>query len=650
MRNLLTVRKIRANRRRPGGRAPWVGLLAAIAVLLAAATARPAEEHVPAPAAMAAEVIVSGRTSTAVRVDVARVGDRIPATFSGDALKNVPGFPWYVSRHFALRTDYAEEKARHLLTVLEMAWPHYVELFGREPEGLAERRLAVCYATSRDALRRVLAADGMRWDFAGGGITFEQRRCAYVYPSGTLEYHRRYILLHECMHLYQQCLVGTCYTTPWWFYEGIADSLAGHVYDSENRRATFHVLDKPTTHDHFDEGKRALAEKPLTARQIHEAGEVPRGVAFLLAHFLLDDPGRLQRLRIWRDEMLRRAPKKPISEGGRLIENLFGSWDTVNADFQRWLDDAHNTFHYAEWGWEQDADTLWSYGFAEGGRLSQTDVYLPAGEQPAAHPLRMDWPAQPASPLVVPAARGVDEPSVGCLLDFSRCPGRGVVGFGLGLVGDTPGRPDCLRILIKKGERLVLDGSTLGLGRKEIALPEALRQAAAAAGHRFGVTATVRREALRVLVRAGDPAKGALESAEASVPVTEPVRARLLSQPATLLSRDGWHGVTPYFDARRPEPPDLSVPAPPNRWRNPGDRALAALFEAAWRLGDPAPGLLVSLRDRLLAAAAGSPSVQQQALEAFEAALPRVLTEIEQCGAPEEARDHAADVLRRALG
>ncbi len=128
---------------------------------------------------MAAEIIVSGRTTTAVKIDTAGVGQEIPRTFSGDKVKNTPGFAWWVSKHWALKTDYPEEKARFYLTLLEQAYPHYVELFGREIPGLADRRMTVCYASSADRLREALASDGLAWDFGGGGITFEsQFRCA----------------------------------------------------------------------------------------------------------------------------------------------------------------------------------------------------------------------------------------------------------------------------------------------------------------------------------------------------------------------------------------------------------------------------------------------------------------------------------------
>src|SRR5207237_390449 len=142
-------------------------------------------------------------------------------------------------------------------------------------------------------------------------------------------------------------------------------------------------------------------------------------VAFLLAHFFNDDPERAQKFRIWRDEMFRlNRYGKYHAESGRLLQGLFGSWQQLDADFARWLAVRHNTFHYVQWGWEQEGNTLWSYGFAERGALSQTDVLLSPGTQPVHDPLRMDYPSEPLPALVGPVARGVAEPSVGCLIDF----------------------------------------------------------------------------------------------------------------------------------------------------------------------------------------------------------------------------------------
>jgi len=409
--------------------APAAALATALAVCCPAGICA-----VPAPKDTPVDVIVSGRTSTARDVRVVRTGSEIPATFSGDKVHNTAGFAWYVSRHYALKTDYPEGRARFYLTLLEMAYPHYVELFGGEPAGIERKRMAVVYGSSKAKLQKALMSDGIVWNFDGGGITFESGyRCAYVYPSGSLKYHQRYILLHECTHLFQMCLAGTVYNTPVWFYEGVADSISHHVYDSGKRQVTFHVLDKPTTLNFLDEGLRAFAKKPTGARQIHERRGASRGQDFLLVHFFLDDPGRLQKLRIWRDELMAR-PKYDRQHAGKLLEELFGPWSRIDADFAAWRAPLKQTFHYAEWGWEQDADTLWSYGFATEGKLSRTDVYLIPSAKPEYDPRRMDYPCQGTSPLVGRVERGVAEPVIGCVIDFSRNPGRGRAGIGMGLV------------------------------------------------------------------------------------------------------------------------------------------------------------------------------------------------------------------------
>lgn len=768
--------------------------LAAASLIALAARAAPAA--IPKPADMAVDIIVSGRTTTARNVEVVGSGDEVPDTFAATTVRNTPGFAWWVSRHYALKTDLPEDRARFYLMLLEMAYPHYVELFGREIPGIDRKRMAVCYGSSAEQLRAALRSDGISWAVSAGGITFEGLSASYMYPSGSLQYHQRYILLHECTHLYQMCLNGTCCTAPEWFGEGLADALASHVCDLAARRLTVHVMDKPTTHDYFDEAVEALARRPTTAQEIHDRGGQTRGLSFLLAQFFLADPDRAQKIRLYRDEMFRLGRQNNKAESERLIQELFGPWDKANDEFRAWTSSLHNTFHYAQWGWEQDADTLWSYGFARHGRLSETDVYLPPGERPAYHPLRMDYPLQPMSPLAGPVARGTAEPSVGAQVDFSRNPGRGRAGIGLGLValpdsapipagllftdeaGKKPGikvtayrlekilgdgqrpddvkngprlgqttdpglalelpgsitrglknnfavewegwlraekeafynfsltsddgswlwidgnlivdnggthnaltvsdtarlapgmhriharyfqaegehafeagmmvgaRPGCLKILIDAETNLVIDGTDLGMEKKATPIPQNLRDAMAADGHRVGLTARVLKDALEVALRARDPKAAAPAEFKASAALGAAERARLLAGPMAILARDGYHGVTPYFDdCRRPEP-DLNVPAPPNRWRNPGDRQLAALYRAAWRLKDKTPPPLATLKARMLAAVDKGPEAQRAGLAAFEKLLAGVLRAIETCDAPADAKSLAARDLQ----
>src|SRR5262245_10648624 len=223
-----------------------------------------AADPVPLPSETPVDVVVSGRNSTLKKIVVRNVGDAIPPTFSGDRVKNTPGFVWYVSRHYAFKTDLPDAEARRYLTLLELAFPHYVELFGRELPDLDRKRMAVVYAKDKDSLAAALKSDGISWDFNGGGITFEGRNAAYQYPSGGLQYHRRYILLHECAHLYQMCLVGTTTSMPNWYVEGVADALASHVWEQAANRLTINVVDKPTVNNYWDEGLRRFHGKPFT--------------------------------------------------------------------------------------------------------------------------------------------------------------------------------------------------------------------------------------------------------------------------------------------------------------------------------------------------------------------------------------------------
>jgi len=401
---------------------------------------------IPAPGDQHVEIVVSGRTTTLKRVDIAAVGREIPKTFSGKFVRNTEGFTWYVSKHYALKTDYDAGGARAWLELLEMAYPHYVALFGSEPADIATTRMAVIYATSADSLAVAIASDKLQWDFNGGGITFEQRRAAYQFPSGTLDYHRRYILLHECTHLFQMCLAGTVHATPAWYYEGIADSLGLHVYDSARRRLTVNVLDRAPTVNLYDRGLAALRESPLSASQINLAGQSERGVDLLLVSFLNSTPDRMHRFRLWRDAAIGRGPTRGRSPNGReqatdLLGELFGGWAKLDADFKAWWTARRSTFHYVRWGWEQDGEAMQSYGFSEDGMMSQTDVNLLPGAKPVDDPLVMDYPHGPVSPLVGPVARGGAAPSVGAMVDFSSNADTGSAGLALGVMPGWPVTP-----------------------------------------------------------------------------------------------------------------------------------------------------------------------------------------------------------------
>jgi len=492
-----------------------------------------------------ARIAVRGRESVPVEVGTLFAGARIPDNYSEGQVKNADGFSWWISRHYALRTDYGEKRARFYLELLESAYPHYVALFGRELPDAGKKRMAVTYGTSRETMLRAMAVDlGHDWDFEGGGITLEGIRAACAYPSGSLDYHARYILLHECVHLYQMCLNGTVETMPGWYYEGVADALSSHVYEKKTKRIAFFILDKPAIPNFLDEGLRSLAGDPRTMEEIQRSGKWNRGICFLMAQYFLADRERAGKMAGWRDGMFRlelRGEKQKQAAHDSLGES-FGSWEALNAGFAKWKSARRATFHYVDWGWEQDAGVLWSYGWPQKGPYSRTDVNLPPGEKPAADPGRMDYPRGRKPATVGGVGRGTAEPAVGCVLDFSANPREGLAGIGLGVAGDGAGDSTGVRVLVVAGATLLIDGADLGLDRREAAIPDDVKAAIRENGCRMGLTVKIRESALEAVLRSGN------RELHGSIPVDAASRRLLLDRPLAILARDGYHGVEPFFD------------------------------------------------------------------------------------------------------
>jgi hypothetical protein len=398
----------------------------------------PAGAALPDRDAQEAEVRTEGNASTLVRVDVAGPHDSPPSLLGASKLARARGFDWWTSRHFALRTDCPAERARGFLELLELAYPHYVRLAGREPGAGGKGRLAVTYGATRQTMLKAMAADlGYEWDFEGGGMTLEGYFCAYAYPSGGLEYHQRYIVLHECAHLVFAVLNGTTFSLPGWANEGAADSVSHHVYDSATRTLRVHVLDKATTHNYLDEGLSELGHPPASLERVVREGGLGRGSCFLAFQYFHRDPAGEREYCAWRDEAFRLDPKDPGRDrkAADMMGRRFGGWQALNSSFKAWLGRLRPTFHYVTWGWEQDGDTLWSR--YNSGEYAQTDVDLPPGEKPAPGPLRLDYPPAAPSPLVGKVRRGGATPSVGFVVDLARSPDKGQAGIGMGTVSGS---------------------------------------------------------------------------------------------------------------------------------------------------------------------------------------------------------------------
>src|SRR5205823_479863 len=109
--------------------------------------------------------------------------------------------------------------------------------------------------------------------------------------------------------------------------------------------------------------------KPFTAAEIARRGSWERDVSFLLVAYFMTDVERSLKFRIYRDELFPDGSytKKNQERSHALLQDLFGPWAKLDAEFSRWVAARRATFHSVDWGWEQDGDTLQSYGWPRKG-------------------------------------------------------------------------------------------------------------------------------------------------------------------------------------------------------------------------------------------------------------------------------------------
>ena len=541
---------------------PLAPLLLAIAIVSAAGA--PAAGSAPrpqwAPDALEARIEVDGRTSTAGRIDVIRTGQWTPPSFASPAIRPTPGYDWYISRHFALKTNLTPDRAREALTVLELAFPHYITAFGGVPEGLEQRRLPIVFASSRVQFRAVLATDGLPTDVEGGGITYEQRSVSYLYASGDLEYHHRYLLLHEAAHLFQVCLTGSIRNTPRWYYEGVADVLASHVYDRDKRQLTVAVLDKPTIPNYLETALAEMADglddgRRPTLGAMHQGGSISRSFDFLATHFFLSTPERATALHAWRDGMFQadlRGHEAHRELSGQLLTEHFGPWEQLEDEFTTWAAARRASFHQAQWGFEQDGPILRSRPGADRTAFSQMNVHLAPGESAPADPWRLDYPRrQPPDWLLDVAGNHADAL---LLVDFSAAIGRGEAGLGLAVDAEHPGAAADVRVLVHQGVALVVESNIEGLEPARLDLPAPFRRALRerGRGHRTALAIHVEDDALRITAHL-PPGREPIEPAELTLALHEPARRLIRENPITLLSRSASHRLELFIP---PPPPD----------------------------------------------------------------------------------------------
>ena len=580
---------------------------------LLAGTTPVANAAVPPPAETPAKVIVSGRTSTAVEIKIVKVGQQLPKTTAGKRIANTPNFEWYVSQHFALKSAMGEDFSREMLEISELALPHWIALTGLEPPDQDTTRMPIVYARNRKEVDAAVRTDlGSFWAGDGGGVTLWRNLTAYNYPSGTLSYHKRDLVIHENLHMLQGVVLRNMGT------EGMTHSGAQHVYDKKKKQLTVFCFDRAPINNFAEQGVSALQKEFVPMQKAVETlWRSGGGHGVMYTQFFLTDPDRLMKWRIWRDEFY--GGKVDKLGNAKVMENIFGPLDKLNTEWEKWVKQRRVTFHHMDWGWEQDGNAIWAYGFPwDKNYWSQMDILYAPNEKVEYDPLRMDYPAEPMPSIVGPVKRGVLEPSVGYVISqIGNCWG----GFGLGVEG----RSMCIVVLMRN-QTLVIDGKQLGIARQEIPLTAEVKEAAKQEGNRFGVTIHIKQKELVATVRAGKP--GAMKEMKGSAPINQTQRELLMTKTMSMVGKGGYPRITPFIDDARKPPPDLTKPAPANRWRFAGDKQLYQLYRIAYRLGGDAPASLVSLKKRMVHAMDKDSATQKAAIAAYDKEIAQVMLDV----------------------
>lgn len=311
---------------------------------------------------MTADIEVKGRLSKLVELDIEHVGKQIPYTYSDKKIANSPGYDWWVSKHFAIKSDLPEHKVKHYLELLELSYPHYVSLFGAEPANIENQRIAVVYGASRESTKSTMLDDGFTRGVHkhAGGETMYYNRAGYSFPSHR-EQHQRYIVIHETMHAFHMALTGHSTWAPNWITEGLADSIASHVYYPEDKALAVMVFDRAPM-NYIQSGLKQYAKGAQPGiEQINNDPSLKRGLNFFVIHFLLSDPERAFYFSLFRDRLMAANPHSDdtLPTASRLLKETFPDWPALELAFADYVKAIKPSFMIANGPWEQNGNQYW---------------------------------------------------------------------------------------------------------------------------------------------------------------------------------------------------------------------------------------------------------------------------------------------------
>ncbi|QQX78471.1 hypothetical protein JK628_12830 [Shewanella sp. KX20019] len=585
-------------------------------------------QAIPSPAAMKANVLHNARTSTVVDIDVAYVGKQIPFTFSDGKVANSDGFDWYVSKHFALKTDYPAERAKFFLELLELSYPYYVEFFGIEPANIRNQRIASTYATTVGKLRLAMFDDGFNRGVhhTAGGEAMYYNQVGYSFPTERPQ-HQRYIAIHETMHSYQMA-VGNYPWTPSWHGEGLGDSLANHVFDSEKKQLAVFGHDVPIF-DVVSQGIDVYSKEKPTLVDIHNRAKFNRGLNVLFVQFMYNNPEYSQYMKIYHQEIIKRQTASR-AESLTVLQDIVPNWDALEQNFKQWAENIVQTHEVATRGqWEMDGNMFYKRKTSYQYGPQRLGFNMTPAQIPGFTPFQNDFPQAAASSLTLPAKRGVAQPTLAYVINFDKAQiTQGSIGMALGAQStaeNTKAKQDSywgwkgantdtdpqLRVEIKSANTLVIDGRTLGAELKEIALPlDIIESINNQDKPQLGVSIQIKQTEVIYTLKAKNANTFIVE-----LPITAGIYAALINNSFGLVSTDNQHGITPFIDDGRdlnPNKVDLATSAPTNAWAFKGDSLSLRFARAIWKAGDAAPKSWQESFNQLSSAALNRPTADKE--------------------------------------
>ncbi|MCJ8320454.1 MAG: hypothetical protein MJK12_12525 [Colwellia sp.] len=577
-------------------------------------------QAIPSPTDMKANVITNARVSTVKHIDVAYVGKQIPFTFSDGKVANTEGFEWYVSKHFALKTDYPAKRAKFFLELLELSYPYYVEYFGMEPPNIDQQRIASTYATSNDKLRNAMFDDGFNRGIhhTAGGEAMYYNWVGYSFPTERPQ-HQRYISIHETMHSYQMAL-GNYPWTPSWHGEGLGDSTANHNFNSKKKQLTVFGHDVPIF-DMMSWGINSYQkyEQPSIV-DIHNRKSFDRGLNVLFIQFMYNNPEYSQYMKVYHQEVMRQQTDSR-AKSLEILQAIVPNWPELEANFKVWVTNIEETHIVASRGqWEMDGNMFYKRKSSFDYAPQRVGFTMTPAEKPSYRPFMIDFPSPDASELVLDAERGVAEPTLSYLLAYKKASlAKGQLGMAFAVKltdensdaiakdyrswkGANTDLDQQLRVEVKSANTLVIDSRLLAGKLNEYPLPDDIvASLAKQTSPELGISIEFKKQQLSITVKTTNAKIFSI-----SENISSEQYQQLINRNFGLVSSDNQHGITPFVDDGRdlkPNKADYSQQTAANAWGFKGDNLAQRFARANWKAGKQTPKSWRSAFARLNSAA-----------------------------------------------